>query len=695
MRILLFLTFTIIINPAIAQDKGQIINLFANDELSDSTILDSAFQYYNLNNNSSLIDSLIESYGFNNDVNLHSIMGDNYFKISNYKKSLIFYKKALKAAESKSDTQAIVSHSNKLAQIYRRLGKFEKAINSLEKNIQLIKQSGLVEYLPFAILQFAYTYRDYGKPEKAATYFQKALKVSKENSLSEYLGGIYNELGNSYAKMGKFDKALEMHNKGLEIRKKRQPINSQELVSSYNDIGNTYQLMGKLKNALKMYKKAKVYAENTSFKYALAVILLNIGTIQVEFNKYNEALNSFNQAKKIADNMGYAELKLKLTLTISSIYRDRGNYKKALELHYAANEISDSIKTQKADRLLEELNAKYKSAEKDKEIIKQEARINRQRLLIIFSITALLIVGIFFVFVIRLLQQKRKAYSQLEIKNKETEEQKEEIEMQRNEITTQRDILAEQQNHITDSLNYAKHIQNALLPDQTKLEQILKNYFIFYKPLEIVSGDFYQIYQNAEKNYLVMADCTGHGVPGAFMSLLGISALKDIMASEKILSAREILEVLRKEIKQTLQQEKAKHGSRDGMDISILIINNKSLEAEFAGARHSLIKITKGQLEEIKGDKQPIGIYAKEKPFTQQNIQLQKDDMLYLYTDGFIDQFGGVKGKKFMKKRFLNLLRNINSMAPENQIQEITQTFENWKGNHDQIDDVSVMGIRI
>jgi len=261
-------------------------------------------------------------------------------------------------------------------------------------------------------------------------------------------------------------------------------------------------------------------------------------------------------------------------------------------------------------------------------------------------------------------------------------------------LALQRDQIDEQRKEIMDSIQYAQRIQNAILPDPSLHEEIISDHFIFFLPRDIVSGDYYWATRRGNKSVVVAADCTGHGVPGAFLSILGISFLNDIVLKIGIETASEILDELRHRVKSIMSKaEKA----RDGMDISLCIIDYDAMELQFAGAYNSLYLIRDGKLNEHKADKMPVGVHLFdfEKNFTNRIIPLQRDDMLYIFTDGFIDQFGGEKNIKFKTKPFKQLLTNISTFPTEHQRDILMETHKNWKKDGFQVDDILVIGIRI
>ena len=280
------------------------------------------------------------------------------------------------------------------------------------------------------------------------------------------------------------------------------------------------------------------------------------------------------------------------------------------------------------------------------------------------------------------------AYSDLEQAN-------EEITAQRDEIFNQKQKIEKYSKNITDSIKYAKRIQQAALPEISEVNTIFNDYFIFFKPRDIVSGDFYWIKKVNDKIIFTAADCTGHGVPGAFMSMLGISILNEITAEKKDLTAADILNLLRERIKEYLKQTGKEDEAKDGMDISLCILDPEMQKIQFAGANNPLYIVNKDGLTEIKPDRQPIGIYLKEHDFKNNIIDVKKDDKLYLFSDGFVDQFGGESGKKYMIKRFKEFLVSVYNKSMSEQNSLLEKELINWKGNYSQIDDILILGVKI
>jgi phosphoserine phosphatase RsbU/P len=266
------------------------------------------------------------------------------------------------------------------------------------------------------------------------------------------------------------------------------------------------------------------------------------------------------------------------------------------------------------------------------------------------------------------------------------------IQEQKEEITTQLELLAAQNRKITDSLEYASLIQSALLPDLHSLKQLFPYHFLLFKPRDIVSGDFYWYKQMGNSIYLAVADCTGHGVPGAFMGTLGISLLNEILNTSEKKSPDRVLCELREKIKISLRQAY----TQDGMDIALCLLCLDSLELSFSGANSAIYLLREGHIEEYKGDKMPIGIYPKDdQDFTCQQIQLKSNDVFYLFSDGYFSQFGGEKSFKFSAKRFREILLSFQHKGMADQKLLLEQNLRDWQGNSEQVDDITVIGIKI
>jgi serine phosphatase RsbU (regulator of sigma subunit) len=295
-----------------------------------------------------------------------------------------------------------------------------------------------------------------------------------------------------------------------------------------------------------------------------------------------------------------------------------------------------------------------------------------------------------------LLKMRDDLYENERFLEQKVEERTAEVVRQKEEIESQRVKLEHLYNEVTDSIKYAKRIQEAILPPDALVKKELPNPFVLYKPKDIVSGDFYWMEKVNEKVYFAAVDCTGHGVPGAFMSIVGSNLLNQIVKQES--DPGEILNKLSKGIKDTLHQGVEEGSTKDGMDIALCSFDAKTNVLQYAGAYNPLYLVRKGELIETKADKFPIGGALEDsdsRQYTSHSVQLHKGDTIYIFSDGYADQFGGEKGKKFMVKQFRQLLLSIQNLSMEEQKTYLNNTIEAWRGKHEQVDDILIIGMRV
>ncbi len=327
-------------------------------------------------------------------------------------------------------------------------------------------------------------------------------------------------------------------------------------------------------------------------------------------------------------------------------------------------------------------------------LIERLKAIEKQKMLIWFFVIALILVTGLGYFIFRGYRIKKKANIQLEAKNRLIMQQKDEIQQQKEIAESQRDQIAYQKKHITDSIHYALRIQTALLPSLELFSEKL-DHFVLYKPRDIVSGDFYWVADIDSRIMIISADCTGHGVPGAFMSMLGVSFLNEIILNRGIIQPDQVINSLREEVIQALKQQDTSSEIKDGLDISVCLLDPDKRTLQFAGALCPLWIISGGELTEIKGDKMPVSIHETMAPFTNHWKDLKQGDTFYIFSDGFADQFGGLNQKKYLSKNFKKKLGEIQAKPMFEQGAELDRVFEEWRKDIEQIDDVTVIGVRV
>ena len=332
-------------------------------------------------------------------------------------------------------------------------------------------------------------------------------------------------------------------------------------------------------------------------------------------------------------------------------------------------------------------------SEQDSKIKVQLDAIEKQKLVLYFVLLALLLVSFLGYYIYRGYKIKKEANIKLEEKNRTISLQKDEIEKQRDLAAAQRDQIGYQKRHIEDSIMYAKRIQTALIPSLELFSDKLEH-FVLYKPLAIVSGDFYWVSSQSNPQVIISADCTGHGVPGAFMSMLGVTLLNEIINGKHIMEPDQIIENLRQGIIRSLKQVAAEESIKDGMDIAVCVVDFDKNILWYAGANNPLYLVRGGELIHYRADKMPVAIHYKMEPFTLNKIELQKGDAFYIFSDGFADQFGGPKQKKFMSNQLRETLVAMAGMPMLKQGERLSEIFEEWRGDGPQIDDVTIIGVR-
>jgi serine phosphatase RsbU (regulator of sigma subunit) len=352
-------------------------------------------------------------------------------------------------------------------------------------------------------------------------------------------------------------------------------------------------------------------------------------------------------------------------------------------------EIQDSIFDDETKQMIHDLSIKYQSEKKEQEnkILAQENE--KKQLSIYFSIAGIVLTTLIIIVIFRSNRIKEKA-------NKNLEDKKQIIEDYSHTLEKQHALLEMKTREITDSIKYAERIQGAILPPDQKWNHILPNSFIYYQPKDILSGDFYWIAEVDSHIFIAAADCTGHGVPGALISIVNFNLLNKAVLEKGLINPNEILDTVNVWLTETLNQKDSESRIKDGMDISLISIEKNSKECVFTGANNPLYLFANDELIEFKGDKFPVGGYIHDEinHFTNHKIQLNPGDTLYLFSDGFPDQFGGEKGKKFKYKSFKESLTLANKLPISQQKAYLNDTYLTWKGEHEQTDDILIIGIQ-
>lgn len=539
--------------------------------------------------------------------------------------------------------------------------------------------------------------------KKALEYYQSSLKIDEELKDTIRMICSYNNIGTLYFKVKDYDQSLEFYNQAINLRQSKDNIFIYS--SLIANIALIYEIQKDYQNALKYHHESiNLFLSLNIKNIYLCTEYYNIGDIYNTLNNKIRAMSYFTKALLLAKELNDMQMLSLIHESLSELHQSNGDFKNAYEHHVLFKNFNDSIFNENNIKQITELELNYKY-EKEKELatieqqkvdaIKAE-KDKFQKFVIVSLIVFILIIIVLAMIILRYFFKEKKSNTTLQLQNQMIEERNEELNQLNDEIASQRDLLYHQKKGLTESIEYARYIQNALLSSREAIEYFPIESMIYYKPRDIVSGDFYWFKQTENLLYFAAADCTGHGVPGAFMSVLGISLLNEITNNQNLVSPYQILNELRQKLKNSLNQDKPGSNSKDGIDISLSLLDFDNFTLQYSGAINPLIIIRNNNIIELQGDRFPVGIHSRDnESFSNKTIELQKNDSLYVFTDGFISQFGGPIGKKFNMNAFKLLLIELSEFSMEIQKQKLEETFVSWKNNHDQIDDVLVMGIRV
>jgi len=692
-------------------------------------------------------DSLLQVLKKSNDdkikCNAFYLLGD-YFQTKNSDSSFTYFDQSIKLSKKLKDEFMTAKSLKGKGWTYYVLSEYDSAKIEYEKSLVIIEKllknkTNSPDDIKNLKTQKASCLRNIGVlydakslyPEAIKLYFE-ALKVYQDIDDKIGISRVYGSLGISYKDQKLYDRALEYYNKSISINIENN--NSKGNDANYVNLGNLYYSLENYDKALEYYLKVKSSYELANNQRGLGIIIGNIGGVYEQKNDYASALKNYKAALDINRKLGNKRIQTINLLDIGNINYLNKDYLQAekfytealdLSLIIQANDITqDSYlnlsiifeKTQRFKQGLEyykkyiefrdstfSVDAKNKSIEleyaheyeikkvKDSletskqvavyslEIDKQNAELKVKRNQQMFLFGGLLMVFVFAIFM----------YNRFKV----TSKQKNIIEQQKIQTEKQKELIEEHQKETIDSINYAKRIQYALLANDDLLKDNLQQHFVLFKPKDIVSGDFYWATKHQNKFYLAVCDSTGHGVPGAFMSLLNMGFLSEAIKEKNITKPNEILDYVRKRLIESIGND----GQQDGMDSILICIETYESDKiiTYAAANNKPVVISDNLIIENTADKMPVGKGERTDPFTLFQLNAKTGDMLYLYTDGFADQFGGPKGKKFKYKQLNELLLNVSNNSTNEQNLELISVFEKWKGELEQVDDVLLVGIRI
>jgi len=681
-----------------------------------------------LSKKDSLIETILKSNNHDTSkVNSYCSLVFVYLNESNADSGLICANKALTLSQKIGFKKGEGSAYNALGRYYYERAEYKTSIKKYEEAIKIFNELGLKLKEAKAMLGLAPNLSALGDIKKSLEYNLKALKIFESINEELETARAYSNIGNLYEKLEDRPQAIKNFEKCILLSRKLD--NKKQLGTALYNLSRSQFAIKQFEAANKNIQEAYDIFKQINYKIGLSYVVQNLALIATEegnfsaaekyYNegiaiaqenddknilgysyggladifmkqkKYNEAIEKLNIALPIANEIGNLELQVNLYDHYAQAYYAIGDYKKSIDNHRIYTGLKDSLFQANSSEKISEMQTKYDADKKDQEnqLLTVQNNLSNETIkrqkttgIIIACGLGLTLILLFFIF--KGLQNQKRANKIIELQKQETENQK---------------LIVEEKNkEITDSIVYASRIQNAMLTSEAYIKRYFNNVFILFKPKDIVSGDFYWCYHENNTTFFVTADCTGHGVPGAMMSMLSINLLNEIISERNITEPDIILNVMRKEIIKALNSKDSIEEANDGLDCSIIAFNHDRLTIQYACANNSFYIIRNGEIMNSYADKMPVGKSPREEVgFELKELQLQKEDLIVTLTDGYADQFGGAKGKKYKYKQLEEVLLK-NTTSSMNEIKAVlNHSIEDWKGNLEQVDDICVIGIKI
>jgi serine phosphatase RsbU (regulator of sigma subunit) len=595
-------------------------------------------------------------------------------------------------SQSINYTEGIAESYNLKGVINRDQSNLKDALDNYLNALQLFEQLKMPVKVAGIQNNIGLIYAEIKEYRTALAYYFKAEKINLAKNEKSRLAINYNNIATCYQKLKQFSPAETYLQKSLLLRK--EVADTIGMAMAYHNIGINHQLTQDNDSAIIYFNMSLDYLANMSENIGHAYNFLELGNTLLQKGNINEAERYLLSSLRISENSELEGVKVEIYKYLSKLYEQKQDFRKAFQFQslYLSSKENVESEESKNEILKKELEYDFakrqelqkKDAENRQAI--SDAEIKSQRKLMTGGVIALMILSGLVLIVLRSYNQKKKANFI---------------------ISKQKEIVEHKNKEILDSINYAKYIQNALLPSEKVIGELKIDCFILFKPKDIVSGDFYWVHRNpdhgtrSDEVFIAAVDCTGHGVPGALVSVVGNNGLNRCVKEFGIHDTGRILDKLSDLVEETF--EKSENELKDGMDISLLKVHPQNVSepenfsVQWSGANNPLwiLRTDADSMEEIKADKQPVGKFDMRKNFQSHQFVLHKGDRLYLFTDGYADQFGGPKGKKFMYRQLEQLILTTRHCTPADQKAALEIAFMEWLGEHEQVDDVCIIGIQL
>lgn len=669
-----------------------------------------------------LLDSLINNLAKTNQLRIYIQLTEVEKKQGKFEKALDYNNRIFDIYKELEDSASMALVLNNIGYTNLRLGKYPEALTAFKSSIKIGKKSGFTtEDYANLYSNISICYQNLKDNDRALLNIRIALdslyktknyyEIARLENITAnlffkvndmYYADMYsrNSIENAKKSSDKFLLSICYYTYSRILREGNDFILALEYYEKYLNLRDSINFVQKVAEQERDRKVNELEKSEKETKLQIAdeqVKDLALKQLRLEAEKRDKELALLRSEKELEQS---EKDRLQQSLKIAAQQHEaelRQNQLRQLEQEKAIQDLV--LKQKETEEKEREKEIKLLESEKELqklELEKQAAEKKRAQWMV--GLASIIVVLILVSYIVTRRKNAILAKQKLEIEEKNTdlEQKNEEILTQSERIIQQKELIEKKNEEITDSIHYASRIQNALLPSVEVMNKYLSEYYILFKPKDIVSGDFYWASEKNKMLVVTAVDCTGHGVPGAFMSMLGMSYLNEIVGKEKVTEAHEILNRLREEIIGSLKQSGRDDEAKDGMDMALCVIDKEKMKLYYAGANNPIYFIRDGVFEKIKSDRMPIGIHYKaDVSFTKNEMDLKNGDEIYIFTDGFADQFGGEDGRKLKYQPFQELIFSMHHEPMEKQKQLLYEAFENWRGDYEQIDDVLVIGIRI
>ena len=683
-----------------AQDPGldslkRVLEILDQDTSKVNTLNDIAYILYRISPDEAIdyareAKQLAEKLSNNTGLaQAYKTLGLGFYMQGSYAEAIRQWELALKIYEQNGNDLLAANILSNLGSAYYTIGNNVEAIEYSIRALKIAEELGDSTRIGTLLNTIGLVYSEQPATlDKARSYYLRTKEIAEAIGYVDLVGVSFINLGELYMEKEMYDSALFFFQESLAVLSSNIDIST-----SLTFIGNIYSQREDYARAIQYYQDGYELAEMEDAQREMVSSLLGMASVYENQKMPDRAIGYFKQAESIAEEIGLNNELSGIYEGLASNYADISDFDNAYRYLSLQNSIDNTIYRMDSEKRANNLIFSYQMEKKQDEIaiLEQQSEIDslksrRQRAIIIST-------GLFGLLLLAMaigLNQRMKFIRETNKK-----------------INAQNEL-------ITDSISYAQRIQSAILPSPALMDELMPEHFVILRPKDIVSGDFYWVKEVQDHLVIVGADCTGHGVPGAFMSMLGITMLNSLIGDRCFNAPSAILEQLRLKVKDMMVQQGGSEEQKDGMDMALAILNKSTNELHYAGANNPLYVIRNRSVEvnseleayasteteshrlfELKADKQPVGVHWEEHSFTTHSVFLKAQDTFYIFSDGFVDQFGGPNRKKYKSLNFKKLLLSLQNEPMKKQGEAIESAFISWKGQHEQIDDVSVIGVRV